>query len=134
MNKEEKAELKKLFNDYIDSQEEFSIDNVNVMKVLPALLRLQNEKSAIYGRSWCKHGELSCFFNLERKWDRIQNIMEHAMVEGIGYIHGENASTPTETFTDTIADLASYSLLWLGYIQENYPDEWDTFVKFNKLD
>lgn len=133
MSKEEKKELIEGFSNYVNSQNQLSIDNINVMKVIPALLKLQNDKSLIYGRSWCKHGELSCFFNLERKWDRIQNIMEHAMEEGIGYIHGDEASTPTETFTDTIVDLASYSLLWMSYIYENYPEEWEKFIKANEL-
>lgn len=130
----EKREILSRFEDYLASQDELSQDNLNVLAILPELLRLQNEKSLIYGRSWCKHGELSAFFNLERKWDRIQNIMEHAMVEGTDYVHSDKASTPTETFTDTIADLANYSLMWVGYIKEKYPEEWQSFVEANKLE
>lgn len=136
MNHEEKkAEILAGFEDYLNSQEDFCVDNLNIMEILPKLLKLQNQKGLIYGRSWCKHSDMSAFFNLERKWDRIYNIMVTAMKDGMDTLHGEQSSTstPTETFVDTITDLALYSLMWVGYIRECNPDEFEKFVAANQL-
>lgn len=121
------------FADYLSKQTTLCKDNQNLLEILPQLLKLQNDKGNIYGRSYAKHGELSIFFNLERKWDRIANIMERVMKEGLDTLHSESSSTPTETFLDTVVDLGLYSLMWAGYIKENYPNEYEKFVENNKL-
>lgn len=128
-----KEQLLNGFKQYIDSQEELSEDNINMMKFLPALLKLQNQKSLIYGRSYCKHGHTSIFLNVERKWDRLANIMERAMNEGMGTLFGDKSSTPTETFVDTVVDLASYGSLWAAYIMTEHPEEYNKFLKSNEL-
>lgn len=109
-------------------------DTKNLLDVVPALVQLQDDKGKLYGRSYCKYGETSIFFNLSRKWDRIENIMMKAIKDGEGSLHSSDSTSATETFTDTVADMATYSLLWLGYIKENYPDEWEHFLKTNKLE
>lgn len=121
------------FADYLSKQTTLCKDNQNLLEILPQLLKLQNDKGNIYGRSYAKHGELSIFFNMERKWDRIANIMERVMKEGLDTLHSESSSTPTETFLDTVVDLGLYSLMWAGYIKENYPAEYEKFVENNKL-
>lgn len=128
-----KDQLLESFKNYINSQKELSLDNFNVMKILPYILKLQNQKSLIYGRSYCKHGDFSIFLNTERKWDRISNIMENAMREGVEKLYSDESSTPTETFVDTVVDLASYALLWIGWIYENHPTEFENFVSSNGL-
>lgn len=128
-----KQELMSRFEQYIDSQEELSEDNVLVMEMLPALLKLQNDKSLIYGRSYCRHGDLSIFLNTERKWDRISNIMDSAMQAGMQTLFSDKSSTPTETFVDTVVDLASYSLLWASFIRDSHPEEWRKFLEANNL-
>ena len=55
------------------------------------------------------------------------------MKEGLDSLLSDSSSTPTETFMDTIVDLGMYSLMWAGYIRENYPDEFEKFVRSNKL-
>jgi hypothetical protein len=131
----ESEKFVKAFTDYVNSQESFCVDNANVMEIMPYLYKLQNEKGKAYGRSWCKHSDMSAFFNLERKWDRIQNIMERAMTEGVdNVIHSDKSATSTETFVDTVVDLALYALMWAGYIRETHPEEWEKFVKANELD
>ena len=128
-----KEQLLAGFKNYLDSQEELSEDNINMMKFLPSLLKLQNQKSLIYGRSYCRHGDISVYLNTERKWDRISNIMDRAMKEGIDTLFGDKSATPTETFVDTVVDLASYSSLWASYIMENHPEEYKQFMKSNEL-
>lgn len=130
-----KRELLVAFASYLNSQEEISDDNLNIIEILPSLLQLQNSKSLMYGRSYCKHGHLSVFFNLERKWDRIQNIMERVMKEGEDSLfEKDKSSTATETFMDTVIDLGLYSLMWAGYIKERHPEVYQKFLEINKLD
>ena len=129
-----KEELLKGFSDYLNSQPELCVDNQNIMEIMPKLLKLQNEKGRVYGRSWCKHEDMSAYFQLERKFDRISNIMERAMKEGTEVIHSSESSTPTETFLDTIVDLGLYSLMWAGLFMENHPDEFHKFMEANNLE
>ena len=132
MLSQEKEALKSSFMSYIDSHE-LCKDNQNILEILPDLLTLQNEKGTIYGRSWCKHGDISAFFQIERKFDRIHNIMERAMKEGTEILHSEKYATPTETFLDTVVDLGLYALMWVGFIRENHPEEYEKFLKSNQL-
>jgi hypothetical protein len=111
-------------------------DNKNLLNVLPYLLELQNTKETQYGRSWCKHEDVSAFFNVERKWDRIFNIMSKALVSGTDVILNseDESGTPTETFIDTVVDLGLYSLMWVGLIREIRPHQFENFLKNNQLD
>ena len=71
-----KQELVQGFQAYVDGQPQLCPDNVNLMKIFPQLLKLQNDKGRVYGRSYAKHGDVSIFLNVERKFDRISNIMD----------------------------------------------------------
>lgn len=114
-----------------ECQGNMPVDMKNILSIMPHILKLQAQKAAVYGRSYARHGDLSIFLNTERKWDRISNIMDKAMQEGTEHLY--ETGTATETFVDTVVDLASYSLLWLGYIRETHPEAWDKFVDTNKL-
>lgn len=71
--------------------------------VLDDLERLHHVKSLAYGPSWRKHGEwLGIFANLTRKVDRLQ----------IG------TATPDEARVDTVADLATYAMLYRVWLRE----------------
>lgn len=132
-NSELRLKLLKNFESYLDSQNELSEDNINIMLMLPAILELQNQKSLIYGRSYCKHGDTSIFFNVERKWDRVENIFSKALQTGVSKLYSKDSATPTETFVDTVVDLANYSILWASYIRTEYPEEWEKFLESNNL-
>ena len=108
-------------------------DSINMLEVFPDLLRLQNDKGQLYGRSYCRHGSLSVFFNLERKWDRISNIMTRAMRDGTDSLYSGESDTATETFLDTVVDLSVYSLMWVGLIREERPEMYQRFLKSNDL-
>ena len=110
-------------------------DSENMLAIFPALVKLQNDKGNFYGRSWCKHGDLSAFFNLERKWDRIYNIMDKAINETgtQSLFTSDKTGTATETLLDTIADLGIYAFMWVGFIRERYPEVWQQFVSANQL-
>lgn len=111
-----------------------SQDTINLNHVIPYLVELQKQKGAMYGRSYCKHGDLSIFFNLERKWDRISNMVDKAIASGNLNLLDSEVTTATESFADTVIDLANYSLLWVGYIYEKHPEVFDAFIKSNKLE
>ncbi len=128
-----KQELVQGFQAYVDGQPQLCPDNVNLMKIFPQLLKLQNDKGRVYGRSYAKHGDVSIFLNVERKFDRISNIMDRAMREGLNTLHSEASSTATETFLDTVVDLGLYSLMWVGYIKDEYPEEYQKFLAANNL-
>lgn len=128
-----KQELVQGFQAYVDGQPQLCPDNVNLMKIFPQLLKLQNDKGRVYGRSYAKHGDVSIFLNVERKFDRISNIMDRAMREGLNTLHSEASSTATETFLDTVVDLGLYSLMWVGHIKDKYPEEYQKFLAANNL-
>lgn len=128
----DREKLKKDLCDYIDNTD-MCVDNINILGMMPVLLKLQNDKARLYGRSWCKHGDMSAFFNVERKWDRISNIMDNAMDKGLETLHSKESSTATETFLDTVIDLGLYGMMWAGFIAENHPEEFDAFMVSNQL-
>ena len=132
-DQELKQELLKGFEQYLDSQDELCEDNVAMMKLMPKLLKLQNDKGRVYGRSYAKHGDVSIFLNVERKFDRISNIMDKAMKDGVDTLYTAQSSTPTETFMDTVVDLGLYGLMWAGYIADEHPEVYNQFLALNKL-
>lgn len=93
------------------------------------LNQLQHYKGKRYGNAWCRHGEfISIFSNLDRKFDRLTNIILQA-------IH-ENAPIPEpeseETIMETVGDLATYAILWMTFIKQNRPKEyeaWESRIK-----
>lgn len=130
-----KEELLAQFKEYLDSQEELCEDNIAMIKILPKLLKLQNDKGRVYGRSYAKHGDTSIFLNVERKFDRISVIMDKAMKEGTDtlYSGSSDTSTPTETFMDTVVDLGLYGLMWASHIATEHPEVYNQFLLLNKL-
>lgn len=92
----------------------------NLQLAAEALAKLQEMKDKSYGGSWQKYGEKSSVFpNVARKFDRIANIMVNDVDPG------------DEPIVDTVADLATYSLLWLTYIMEHRPQQWIEWVADN---
>jgi hypothetical protein len=59
-----------------------------------------------YGDSWKKRGGVGAFMMLARKWDRIENIMEHAFGYDIF-----KACVQEESFLDDVRDLRRYLTL-----------------------
>lgn len=125
--------LIKEYTEYTRHQAELFPDGVNAQKVIPAILKLQHDKEAVYGQSWRKYGMASAFLNTARKWDRIDNIMRVALEKGESVLTSDEAGTAQETFMDTLVDLASYSLLWVGFMAEQHPEMWQKFIEMNRL-
>lgn len=131
--KDIKDEVLMKYSQYLDSNPNITKDNLNLLLLLPDLLTLQNNKSLLYGRSYCKRADLSIFLNLERKWDRLSNIMDGVIENGLKSLSNRQEGTPNETFVDTVVDLSLYGLLWIGYIREKRPENYEEFLKNNNL-
>lgn len=125
--------LIQMYKAYTERQDTLHPDGMNAQKVIPAILQLQHDKEAVYGQSWRKYGMASAFLNTARKWDRIENIMRKALEQGTDILTTGAAGTAQETFMDTVVDLASYSLLWVGFMAEQYPEMWQKFLDMNHL-
>lgn len=128
-----KEELIKEYERYVRSQDKLYPDGINAQKVVTAILNLQHDKEAVYGQSWRKYGQMSAFLNVARKWDRIDNIVQNAVENGMSALFSDESGTAQETFLDTVVDLASYSLLWVGYLASEHPDMWKRFLESNRL-
>lgn len=121
------------YKEVLGTEDKFYEDSVAVQNILPYLLLLQNNKEKCYGESWRKYEDIGAFLNLARKYDRIENIMKRAMLEGTQVLWDGSSDLSTETILDTIADLALYSLMWTSYIATRYPQLWERFLTMNGL-
>lgn len=87
-------------------------DNLLMTAVFVVLSQLQYSKEGTYGRSWCKRGEMDVFFNLARKFDRLENMMLNEAKDEVG-----------EPLIDTVGDEANYGLLWMTLFLRKHPKE-----------
>lgn len=95
-------------------------------EVVGLLDRMQRYKGKRYGSSWCKHGEaISIFGNVSRKFDRIENIV----VDAVNNDAPIPAPDSEESLAETIGDLATYCVLWLVWVRQNRPDEFNSWRK-----
>lgn len=92
-------------------------DNALMHAVLAPLLHMQYRKEGTYGDSWAKRGEIGVFFNISRKFDRLEHIVLNGARDEVG-----------ESDIDTVADLANYALLWLTYIARERPDQFKDWL------
>lgn len=76
-------------------------------------------KDVAYGSSWKAHGGFSAFFNLDRKYSRVQNMAEEQNFDLFKAMEVHPESGP-----DALKDLIAYALLTLA---ETYdPPGWST--------
>jgi hypothetical protein len=96
------------------------VDNMLLVPVFLVLSSLQYSKEGTYGRSWCKRGEMDIFFNLARKFDRLENMMINGAKDEVG-----------EGKIDTVGDNANYGLLWMTHFLREKPEEFTKWVNDN---
>ena len=97
----------------------------DLVEITNDLRNVHRIKSASYGDSWQKRGELvSVFGNLARKFDRLENLARDSKVWQDA-IEGHT----NEPIEDTVMDLAVYALLWCVYIKENRPEKYQQALK-----
>jgi hypothetical protein len=100
--------------------EEIREDNLLLTVAFVVLSKLQYSKEGTYGRSWCKRGQTDTFFNLARKFDRLENIVINGAKDEVG-----------ESTVDTVGDLANYGLLWVTLFMRKDFDAFNQWLKNN---
>jgi len=105
-------------------------DFMNLLDVLPFMLKLQALKGIGYGRSYCEHGEVGIYLGTIKKVDRLKNVMKKAMAKGTKILYEGDR---VEEFIDTIIDGAIYFDLWVGWTKEHHPEVWQAFLERSKL-
>jgi len=89
-------------------------------KVCDDLKEIHAKKSATYGDSWKKRGELvSVFGNVARKFDRLENLASDLQL----WSSAQKGET-IENIEDTVIDLAVYSILWCTFLVEKRPEKY----------
>ena len=85
------------------------------------------KKDEAYGSSWKSHGGFSAFFNLDRKYSRLQNMAQQEKYDLFSAILA-NKDGP-----DTLQDLIAYAMLTLTetYSPPGYVDTEDGGVRPN---
>jgi hypothetical protein len=93
-------------------------------EVARVLGTLHAKKSAVYGDSWRKRGELlSIFPNIARKYDRLEIAVESGELD----LAARGALDRTvEPLVDTLADLAIYAAKYLTFLAESQPNAFST--------
>jgi hypothetical protein len=81
------------------------------MSMARVIDRLQEAKNKHYQNSYSKRGVLSIFFNMERKWDRMDK-----------QIFSDLSNAASETFLDTCIDLAAYAVKLCAWICARRPE------------
>ena len=79
------------------------------------IVRILSIKDDQYGSSWKAYGGFSAFFNLQRKWSRIENMSQEQKYDLFTAVH-VNPDGP-----DALKDLVGYSLLTLSETYEPSP-------------
>jgi len=100
--------------------------------LLDLIFSVAAAKGSNYKDSWAKRGLFSITQNLERKWNRIENMLFEFDVEKL-------ALESDESVLETIMDLAVYCLLTLVYFKqigkqnhlELFGDSFDKMVERN---
>lgn len=82
------------------------------------LYELHCARNVQYQDSWKKRGHLGVFFNLARKFDRIEVFS--LLVRTKGEIEALKQIGPS--LLDSLADLVNYGVLWLAYFREEEPE------------
>lgn len=72
------------------------------------IVRILEEKDDAYGSSWKSRGGFSAFFQLDRKWSRLENMAEEHNYDLFAAINGY-VDGP-----DALLDLIGYALLALS--------------------
>lgn len=116
-------------------------DNDTLVPVVTLLMAIQYDKEGFYGSSWKGKGEYRGIMgNIDRKYDRLDKMTEDELAGKLerleelekGLENGEIFDNRIgESKVDAVADLANYCLLYLGYIQQNFPNIFNIWVKRN---
>lgn len=94
---------------------------VKLQAIADEIVNLVMTKDEAYGSSWKSHGGFSAFFNLDRKYSRLQNMAQQENYDLF------SAVLSNDDGRDTLQDLVAYALLTLSetYTPPGYVDPED---------
>lgn len=117
-------------------------DNDTLPEIVTLLMAIQYDKEGHYGSSWKGKGEYrGIMSNIDRKYDRLDNItnaeiqgtmnslaIQENMLKDNYELYSEQIG---ESKVDAIADLANYSIMYLGWVKQNFPLVFQVWVDKN---
>jgi hypothetical protein len=84
------------------------------------MAKMESMKGRSYASSWQKRGEAGILPNLQRKFDRLDSLME-------------NPNSAGDTLSQTVGDLGVYGFKWLVLRAEINPAEFMSLIKEIRL-
>lgn len=81
------------------------------------------QKGKQYGNSWKKRGGVGAMMMLARKWDRVENIVEHHKYDI--FEASLDSYEDTDGILDDIADLRRYLLLVEDEVRQIYSKQFE---------
>jgi hypothetical protein len=119
-------------------------DNSKLPEVVTLLMAIQYDKEKYYGSSWKGKGEIrGIMANLDRKYDRLDKMTNDeiaGLMQGLAtleelLVNGTiKAELVGESKIDAIADLTNYGILYMTYVQDNFPSLFKIWVDKNVPD
>lgn len=91
--------------------------NDGFCRICGLLAIIQAKKGKAYAASWMKRGMAGALANLQRKYDRIDNIINL------------NSEDRTESLTSQLADMAVYAILMLQLRAQISPEEFERWLR-----
>lgn len=95
-------------------------------------LLIQHQKSATYKNSWIKRGWGGVFYNIGRKFDRIESFFKDTK-RLLKFEQETEPSLHEEPVLDTIIDLMNYSGLASQHIMVTKPKIFDNWLERNGI-
>ena len=93
-----------------------SEDDFSFSKVCGILALIEAKKGKYYQASWQRQGLNSAFFNLRRKFDRLEVLVDALNA-------GESTGSQSENILETLGDAAVYAIKTIVLLSEADPDE-----------
>lgn len=92
---------------------------MDVEQLMELLIPFHAAREKTYKLSFAKRGEIGAWYNLARKYDRIDNLVEQVLDEG----------KQGDTLVDTLVDTVMYGLKWLAVIRRIRPDDLEKWIR-----
>lgn len=83
-----------------------------LQKIADEVVQIIVEKEKVYGSSWKDHGGFSAFFNLHRKYSRVEHGAEKFQYDLF------KSTIEIDEGVDSLQDLIAYALLTLSEVYE----------------
>lgn len=107
----------------------------NMNQICQCVIDTLAKKNPKYGESWKSKGGFSAFFNLDRKWSRVENLAREHNYDIFAAI--DATGTEEDGMIDALCDLLGYTLLALddrcAVTEEAYNRKGENIVTLKKI-